>query len=78
MLAPKVQPGIWFHDPPALATLLGTVAAVDARAMRAGMSMAGVAQSGPMAYRAHVALGVGTSLEGEAMILLSYIRRLAQ
>ena len=39
--------------------------------------MAGVAQSGPAAYRAHVASGVGTSQEGEAMILLSYVRRLA-
>ena len=37
-----------------------------------------VAQSGPEAYRTHVASGVGTSQEGEAMILLSYVRRLAQ
>ena len=78
MLAPEVQPGIWFHDLPALTTLRGTVAAVDAGAMRAGMPMAGVAKSGPAAYQAHVASGVGTSQEGEAMILLSYIRRLAQ
>ena len=40
--------------------------------------MAGVAQSGPTAYQAHVASGVGTSQEGEAMILLSYIHGLAQ
>ena len=40
--------------------------------------MARVAQSGPTAYRARVASGVGTSQEGEAMILLSYVRRLAQ
>ena len=78
MLTPDVQPGIWFHDVPALATLRGIVAAVDAGATRAGMSMAGVPQSGPAAYKAHVASGVGTSQEGEAMILLSYIRRLAQ
>ena len=55
VLAPEVQPGIWFHDLPALATLHGTVAAVDAGATRAGMAMARVAQSGPAAYRAHVA-----------------------
>ena len=30
VLAPEVKPGIWFHDLPALATLRGTVAAVDA------------------------------------------------
>ena len=78
VLAPKVRPGIWFHDLPALATLRGTVAAVDAGATRAGMSMARVTHSGPTAYKTHVASGVGTSQEGEAMILLSYIRRLAQ
>ena len=78
VLAPKVKPGIWFHDLPALATLRGTVAAMDAGTTLAGMAMAGVAQSGPEAYRTHVASGVGTSQEGEAMILLSYIGRLAQ
>ena len=78
VLAPEVRPGMWFHDLPALATLRGTVAAVDAGATRAGMSMAGVAQSGPTAYQTHVASGVGTSQQGEAMILLSYIRRPAQ
>ena len=78
MLAPEVKPGIWFHDLPALATLRGTVVAVDAGTTQAGMAMAGVAQSGPEAYRTHVASGVGTSQEGEAMILLSYVRRLAQ
>ena len=50
VMAPEVQPGIWFHDLLALATLRGTVAAVDAGATRAGMSMARVAQSGPAAY----------------------------
>ena len=40
----------------------------------AGMPMAGVTQSGQEAYRTHVASGVGTSQEGEAMILLSYVR----
>ena len=39
--------------------------------------MAGVARSGPEAYQTQVASGVGTSQEGEAMILLSYARRLA-
>ena len=42
------------------------------------MAMAGVAQSGPTTYQARVASGVGTSQEGEAMILLSYVRGLAQ
>ena len=78
VLAPQVKPGIWFHDLPVLATLRGTVAAVDAGTTQAGMAMAGVAQSGPAAYRAHVTSGVGTSQEGEAMILLSYVCRLAQ
>ena len=78
MLAPEVKPGIWFHDLLALATLHGTITAVDAGTTQAGMAMVGVAQSGPEAYRTHVASGVGTSLEGEAMILLSYVRRLAQ
>ena len=78
VLAPKVKPGIWFHDLPALATLRGTVAAVDAGTTPAGMAMAGVAQSGLEAYKTYMASGVGTSQEGEAMILLSYIRRLAQ
>ena len=78
MLAPEIKPGIWFHNLLALATLRGTVAAVDAGTMQVGMAMAGVAQSGPEAYRTHVASGVGSSQEGEAMILLSYVRRLAQ
>ena len=78
MLTPEIKLGIWFHDLPALATLRGTVAAVDAGTTQAGMAMAGIAHSGPEAYRTHVASGVGTSQEGEAMILLSYVRRLAQ
>ena len=78
VLVPKAQPGIWFHDLPALATLRGTVVAVDARTTRGGMAMAGVAQNGPANYQAQVASAVGTSQEGEAMILLSYVRRLAQ
>ena len=57
VLAPEVKPGIWFHDLPALATLRGTVAAVDAGTTPAGVAMAGV----PEAYRTHVASGVGTS-----------------
>ena len=43
VLAPEVKPGIWFHDLPALATLRGTVAAVDAGTTQAGMAMAGIA-----------------------------------
>ena len=78
VLAPEVKPGIWFHDLPALATLRGTVAAVDAGTTQAGMPMAGVAQSEPEADWTHLASGVGTSQEGEAMILLSYVHRLAQ
>ena len=78
VLAPNVKPGIWLHDLLALATLRGTIATVDAGATPAGMAMAGVAQSGLEAYQTHVASGVGTSQEGEAMIPLSYIRRLAQ
>ena len=77
VLAPKTEPGIWFHDLPALATLRGTVVAVDAGTTPAGMAMAGVAERGHEAYQAQVASGVGTSQEGEAMVLLSYVRRLA-
>ena len=77
VLAPEARPGVWFHVLPALATLRGHVVAVDAGATQAGMAMAGVAQSGPEAYQAQVASGVGTSQEGEAMILLSYARRMA-
>ena len=43
VLAPKPEPGIWFHDQAALATLRGTLAAVDAGTAPAGMAMAGVA-----------------------------------
>ena len=78
VLAPNDKPGISFHDLPALATLRGTTAAVDVGTTGAGMAMAGVPRSGLEAYRTHVASGVGPSQEGEAMILLSYIRRLAQ
>ena len=60
------------------APLRRTIVAVDAGTTPAGMAMAGVAQRGLEAYETHVASGVGTSQEGEAMILLSYIRRLAQ
>ena len=47
VLAPEVKPGIWFHDLPALATLRGTVAAVDAGTTQAGMAMARVARADP-------------------------------
>ena len=43
VLAPNVKPDIWFHDLPALATLRGTIAAVDAGTTPARMAMAGVA-----------------------------------
>ena len=75
---PRIKPGIWFHDLPALATFRGTVAVVDAGTMQAGMAMAGVAQSRLEAYRTHVACRVGTFHEGEAMIFLLYARTLAQ
>ena len=75
--APETCPGVWFHNLPALATLRGSVVAVDAGATQAGMAMAGVVQSGPGEYQAQVASGVGTSQEGEAMALLSYARWLA-
>ena len=78
VLAPNDKPGIWFHDLPTLATLRRTIVAVDAGTTPARMAMTGVAQSGLEAYQTNVASGVGTSQEGEAMILLSYIRRLAQ
>ena len=50
VLAPNTAQGIWFHDLPALATLRGTIAAVDAGTTPAGMTMAGVGQSGLGAY----------------------------
>ena len=78
VLVPNAEPGMWFHDLPALATLCGTIAAVDAGTKQAGMAMAEVAQSGHEAYLTHVASGLGSSQEGEAMILLSYIRGLAE
>ena len=78
VLASNDKPGTWFHDPPALATLRVTIAALDAGATPAVMAMAGVGQSELEAYQTHVASGVGTPQEGEAMILLLYIRRLAQ
>ena len=61
VLAPETRPGVWFHDLPALATLRGSVVAVDEGATQAGMGMAGVVQSGPGEYQAQVASGVGTS-----------------
>ena len=75
VLAPNVEPGIWFHDLLALAILRGTIAAVDAGTTPTGVAMAGAAKNGHEAYKTHVASGVGTVQEGEAMILLSYIRR---
>ena len=42
------------------------------------MSIVAVTQSGREAYRTHMASGVGTCQEGEAMILLPYVRKLAQ
>ena len=52
--------------------------AVDAGTTQAGIAMAGVVHSGHGAYQPHVASGVGTSQEGEAMILLAYLRRLSE
>ena len=78
VLAPNVKLAISFHDLPVLATLSGAIAAAHVGTTPAGMPMVGVAQSGQEAYQTHVASGVGTSQEGEAMILLSYIQRLAQ
>ena len=43
ILARKTEPGLWFHDLPALATLRGAIVAVDAGRTPAGMAMAGVA-----------------------------------
>ena len=40
------------------------------------MVMAGVAERGPGHFHTQVALGVGTSQEREALILLSYVRKL--
>ena len=77
-LAPNDKPGIWFHDLPALAILHGTMAAVDTRTTLAGMAMAGVAHSRLKAYQTYVASSVGTSQEGGGMILLSYLRTVAQ
>ena len=77
VLAPETRPGVWFHDLPALATLRGSVVAVDAGATQAGMAIAGVVQRGPGEYRAQVASGVGTSQKGEVIALPSYARRLA-
>ena len=77
VLAPNDKPGICFHHVPALATLHGTIAALDAGTTPAGMAMAGVPNNGHEAYQTHMASGVGTSQEGEAIMLLSYIRRLA-
>ena len=51
VLTPKVEPGIWFQDLPALATLRGTSAAVDAGTTPAGMAMAGIAMSRSEAYQ---------------------------
>ena len=78
LLAPGVQPCMWFYDLPALATLRGTVAVVDIGATWAGMSFNAVGQSGPLAYQGPLPHEVGTSQEGEALILLSYIDTLAQ
>ena len=78
VLAPEARPCIWFHDLPALATLRDTIVAVDAGATGVGMTMAGVPESRPTTYKSCVASGMGTSPEVEAIILLSYVRRLAQ
>ena len=76
VLAPKTRPEIWFHGMPAVATVRSTIIAVDGGATQAGVAMARVAQRGPQAYKAHVASGVRTSQEGEAMTLMSYVQRL--
>ena len=70
-LATNIDPGIWFHELPALATVQGVIVAVDARTTLAGGGMTRVAQCGHGAFQAHVACGVGSSQVGEAMILLS-------
>ena len=77
VLAPNAEPGMWLHDLPALATLRKTIAAVDAGTTPAGMAMAGVAQSGHEADGAHIASGVGTAQEGEAMVLRPEVGRAA-
>ena len=78
VLAPNFEPRIESYDLLALATLRGTTAAVDAWTTPAGINMAGVVQLLHEAFRAHIACGVDTSQEGEAMNLLSYIPRLAE
>ena len=50
-LAPNAEPSMRFHDLPALATLCGTIAAVDAGTTPAGMAMEAVIQSGHEAMR---------------------------
>ena len=72
-----LAPITWFHDPLALANPRGTIVAMGSGPTPAGIAMVGVTEFGLDAYRDHVASGVATSEEGEAMVLVSYVRRLA-
>ena len=76
-MRPVMELGIWFHELPPLATINGAIIATDASTTVVGMVRVLVHERTRGEYNTRVALGVGTSQEGEAMTLLLYVRWLA-
>ena len=70
-----MEPGIWFHDLPSLATIRGAIVATDAGITHAGMVMALAYKGAPREYHTRVASGVGTFQEGGAMALQLCVRQ---
>ena len=77
-LQPRMQPGIWFHDLPPLATIHGAIVATDAGTTPAGMAMAPAYEHAPGQNMTVTTSGMGTSQEGEALTLLLCVRLVTQ
>ena len=67
---PWMEPGIWFHDLPPLATIRGAIMATDAGTTPVGMTMVIAYERAPGEYATETASGIGTSQEGKAPALL--------
>ena len=71
------EPGIHFRDLPPLATIRGKIIALDAGTVEGGVVAAGVFYRHDHRDIA-TARGPGTSQDGEALVLITYVRELKE
>ena len=69
-LQPHTEPTVLFHELLSLATISEAIVVTNASTPTAGMAMALAYEHAPGRYKTKVALGVGTSQDGEAPTLV--------